>query len=120
MRNSSARVANFKRCAHSELAPLKGQRTARLPTLDLVEQSTTAYIGKVQYLIRAYIQLKAPINVFPFEITQIVPFGCKQQFRWRVPAGSVKLYVAAADNFRASDMCLKNWASAFLQSQGVG
>jgi hypothetical protein len=114
MTYSAIKSSGWGRSEHSELSSSSSQQLTKLPTHDLVVQSTTVYRGQVQYLIRAYVQLIIPLCVYPFEIAEIVRIG-KPQTKWRVPVGSVRLQpLSTADNFRACDNCIKNWAASFL------
>jgi len=94
-------------------------RSYRRPNLGLIEQTTTIYKDRTEYLIRAHLELGPPPALYPLEITEIVPIARKEQSRWRFPAGSVKLpAISTGDNFRECDTFIKNWAAGFLAAEG--
>ena len=120
MSHSTIRSSVWGGSEHSELSSSSSQQLTRLPTHDLVEQSTTVVRDGAQYLIRAYIRLGSPLTLYPFEIVQIVPVGHDQQYRWRVPAGSLSLTVDwLAEWLPACEERLKNWAAAFVGAEAA-
>lgn len=108
-------TSGWKVSEYSGVRSEEYQGRSQLPTLSLIEQSVTILKGAAQYLVRAYVRLGSPLILYPFEVVEIVPVDCPQQFRWRVPAGSVTLSVPSANDWPSTcDGCLKNWAMAFV------